>query len=137
GDPLDRILHDVLDRLGEEAPVDLRVKPLGGKLLDDVYVGVADPHQEGRLAYTFAQIVTLRAGLGHAREGGELVDHPLDVVDLSHDRVGALVEDLAIRLDELAVFSLETLRRKLDRGQGILDLVGDAARDVRPGGAAL
>ena len=46
------------------------------------------------------------ARLGHAREGREFVDHALDVVDLPHDRVCALIEDIAIR----AMISLPYLR---------------------------
>ena len=37
----------------------------------------------------------------------------------------------------LAVAALQPLGRKLDRGQRILDLVGDAARHVGPGRGAL
>ena len=85
----------------------------------------------------FAEIVPLGPRLGHAREGGEFVDHALDVVDLPHDRVGALIEDVAVLRDELAIFALEPLGRKLDRGQRILDLMGDAARHVGPGRGAL
>ena len=78
-----------------------------------------------------------RARLRHAGEGGEFVDHALDVVDLADDRVGALVEDVLALDDDAAVAALQPLGGKLDRRQRVLDLVGDAARDVGPGGAAL
>ena len=58
-------------------------------------------------------------------------------LDLADDRVGALVEDLAVLGDHLAVAAADALGRKLDRRQRVLDLVGDAARDVGPGGGAL
>ena len=35
------------------------------------------------------------------------------------------------------VFALQPLGRKLDRGQRVLDLMGDAARHIGPGGGAL
>ncbi len=40
-------------------------------------------------------------------------------------------------LDLREVFALEPLGGELDRGQRVLDLVRDAARDVGPGGLAL
>ena len=67
----------------------------------------------------------------------ELVDHALDVVDLAHDRVGALLEHRRILGDRLAVFAPQPLGRELDRRQRVLDLVRDAARDVGPGRGAL
>ncbi len=85
----------------------------------------------------FAEIVALDARLRHAREGREFVHHALDVVDLAHDRVGALVENIAVLRDEAAVFALQPLGRKLDRRQRISDFMRDAARDVGPGGGAL
>ena len=76
-------------------------------------------------------------GLGHAGESGELIDHPPDVGDLADDGVGALLEDLAVFGDGVAVFAANALGRKLDRRQRVLDLVCDAARHVGPGGRAL
>ena len=38
----------------------------------------------------------LHLRLRDARERGELVDHGLDVADLAHDRVGQLLERIAI-----------------------------------------
>ncbi len=70
--------------------------------------------------------------LRHAGEAREFVDHPADVVDLAHDRVGALFEDRPILRDELAVFAPQPFRRELDRRERILDLVGDAARHFPP-----
>ena len=55
------------------------------------------------LAQRLAQIDRLHLGLRHARKGGELVDHAADILDLADDRVGALVEDLAVLGDDLAV----------------------------------
>ena len=76
-------------------------------------------------------------GVGHAREGREFVDHAPDVADLADDRVGALLEHFAVGADLAAVFALEPFGGKLDGGQRVLDLVGDAPRDVGPGGGAL
>ena len=100
-------------------------------------VGAADLDQERRLAQRLAQVDDLHLRLRHAREGGELVDHAADVPDLADDRVGALVEDLAILGDDLAEAAPDALGRKLDRRQRVLDLVGDAARHVGPGRGAL
>ena len=51
--------------------------------------------------------------------------------------VGALVEDLAVAGDHLAVLAPDALGRELDRRQRVLDLVGDAPGDVGPGRGAL
>ncbi len=51
--------------------------------------------------------------------------------------LGALIENRAVLGDDLAVFAADRSARQLDRGQRILDLVRDAARNVRPGRRAL
>ena len=53
------------------------------------------------------------------------------IVPVSRSKVAGSLVDL------LAVAPLQPLGGELDRGQRILDLVGDAAGDVGPGGAAL
>ncbi len=40
-------------------------------------------------------------------------------------------------MDLLAVFALQALGGKLDGGQRVFDFMGDAARNVGPGGVAL
>ena len=46
-------------------------------------------------------------------------------------------ERLGIVLDFAEIFALQPLGRQLDRRQRILDLMGDAARDIGPGCLAL
>ena len=93
--------------------------------------------QEHRLARGVGNILGGDHRLRHAGELGELVHHALDVVDLAHDRVGALIEHRRVVGDRLAVFAAQPLGRELDRGQRVLDLMGDAAGDVGPGRGAL
>ena len=93
--------------------------------------------QEHHLAHRVGDVLGRDHRLRHARELRELVDHALDVVDLAHDRVGALIEHGRIVGDGLAVFAPQPLGRELDRRQRVLDLVRDAARDVGPGRGAL
>ena len=76
-------------------------------------------------------------GLGMRANCRELVDHALDVVDLAHDGVGALVEDGRVFLDHRAIFPAQPLGRQLDRSERILDLVRDTAGNVGPGRGAL
>ena len=76
-------------------------------------------------------------GLRHAGEGGELIHHAADVAHLADDRVGALLEHLPVGVDLLAVFALQAFGGKLDWGQRVLDFMGNAARNVGPGGVAL
>jgi hypothetical protein len=62
----------------------------------DVDVGGGTRSATTGLAHDRGQLLRLRHGLGHAREGGELVHHAADVAHLPDDGVRALVEDLAI-----------------------------------------
>ena len=93
--------------------------------------------QEQRRAGDVMDILLAEHRLGHAREVGEFVDHPPEVADLADDRPGQPLEGLGVGRDFLAVAALQPLGGELDRGQRVLDLVGDPPRDVGPGGAAL
>ena len=100
--------------------------------------GWLDLLQEHRFAHDGVQVAGLHDRLRHPREAGELVHHPADIVNLTDDGLGALIEDLAVLVaDPLAEAALQPFGRELDRGQRILDLVGDAAGDIRPRRAAL
>jgi hypothetical protein len=116
GDGFGRVLDDVRHRLGDETPVDVH----GQRPLREVFgkddLGMRDSHHEGHLPHDLDDIVFAHTGLGHPREGRKLVDHALDVVDLAHDRIGTLIEDLPVGHDHLAVLAADTLRRELDRG---------------------
>ncbi len=131
------VLEHVGQRLGDQPAVEVGHHRRLRQPLLEIDVGAPDPHEEHRLAHAIGEVVARRPRLRHAREGGELVDHALDVVDLADDRVGALVEHVLALDDVAAVAALEPLGGKLDRRQRILDLVGDAAGDVGPGGGAL
>jgi len=94
--------------------------------------------QEGRLTHRVGDIVGRDYGFGHARKAGEFVDHAPDIVDLTHDGVGALLEDAGrVLADDFSIFAAQPLGRQLDRRQRILDFMRDAARDVGPGRGAL
>jgi len=66
----------------------------------------ADLHQEHRLAHGVGDVLASITGFRHPRETGEFIDHPPDVVDLSHDGVGALLEDALV-----SMMTLPNLRR--------------------------
>ena len=89
-----------------------------------------------------------QAGGRQSRETGELVDQPLERTRFVRDRLDALVEQLLERggLDlpvcrrksfmlgeNLPVPPENALGRKLDRGQRVFDLVGEAPGDFLPG----
>ncbi len=137
GDRFGGVLEDVRDRLRDEPPVERRAHRLLREVVDERDVRMRDPHHEGRLPHRVGHVFVHDRRFGHAREGGELVDHALYLVDLAHDRVGALFEDFAIGGDHLPVLAADSLGGELDRGQRVLDLVGDAPRHVCPGGGPL
>ena len=103
----------------------------------DIDFGIADAHQEHGLPHGVGNVFGGDHRLRHAGEMRELVDHAPDVVDLAHDRVGALVEHAAVFVDHFSVFAAQPFGRKLDRRQRVFDFVRDAARDVGPCRGAL
>src|SRR6185369_16120104 len=52
--------------------------------------------------------------------------------DLANDRIGALLEYAAIVLDHRGIFPAQPLGRQLNGSERVLDLVRNAAGDVRP-----
>ena len=77
------------------------------------------------------------AACGMRAKSENSLDQLFDLVDLVDDGGGALVENVAIFGDPVEVAFPQPLGRKLDRGQRILDLMGDAAGDLLPGGKPL
>ena len=89
------------------------------------------------MAQAFRHIVGDKPRARHPREGGEFVDHALDIVHLPHDRVDTLVENIAVGDDKAAIFALQPFGRKLDRRQRIFDLMRNAPRHIGPRRGAL
>ena len=75
--------------------------------------------------------------MGHTGKIRKFVDHAADIVDLAADNGKILAELRTCRLVFRPVFAPQPVRRKLDRGERILDLVRDTAGHVRPGRLAL
>ena len=75
---------------------------------------MTDPHQEYSLTHGVGNILAFDHRLRHPRETRELVDHPPDVIDLPHDRIGALLEDCLVLGDDLAELAANAFGRKLD-----------------------
>ena len=96
-----------------------------------------DLMEEHRLARDVEQRFLAEHRLWHARKGGEFIDHPAQIADLTHDCFGQPSEGAVVIEDLLAIAALKTLSGELNRGQRVLDLVRDAARDVGPGRTAL
>ena len=133
----DRVLDDIGQRLAELAAVADHHELALERLDDEADPGMRDFVQEQRLAGDLVDILLAEHRLGHAREVGEFVDHAAQVADLADDRSGQPLERLLVGLDFLPEAALQPFGGELDRRQRVLDLVGDAPRDVRPGGAAL
>ncbi len=112
GDAFGGVLDDVGQRLRNQAAVELRRHRVLGDIEIDVDVGIADPHEEYRLTHGVGDVVGPDHRFRHAGETREFVDHALDVVDLTHDRVGALLEDRAVLGNDLAVFAAQSLGRQ-------------------------
>src|SRR5664280_3582674 len=133
GNRFGRVLDEVGERLRHQAPVEPRRHRILGDIGIDFDFRIADAHQEHGLSYGVGHILGGDHRLRHAREARELVDHPPYVVDLAHDGVRALLEYGAVFADHVSVFAAQTFGRQLNRRKRVLDLMRDAARDVRPG----
>ncbi len=92
-----------------------------------------DPHQKYRLPHGIGHVVRRHHRLRGSGEARELVHHALDVVHLPHDRVGALLEDVAVLDNAFSIFPAQTLGGKLNGRERIFDLMRDTAGDVGPG----
>ena len=68
---------------------------------------IGDALQEQRLLQQFLRILTIHHRCGHARKGREFVHHAADVTHLTHNGVGALLEDFGIGDDLARIFALQ------------------------------
>ncbi len=98
---------------------------------------MGDLLQEHGLANEFGERLLPEHRLGHSGEGRELVDHTPEVADLALDRPGQLDEGGVVLRQLGAIATVEPFGRQMDRGQRVLDLMRDPARDVRPGRTTL
>ena len=98
---------------------------------------MANPHQEHGLTHGIGGVFALDHGLGHSREAREFIDHPPDVVDLPHDRLGTLLEHRFVFGNHLAEFAADAFGRELNRRQRIFNFMSDPPGNVRPRGLAL
>src|SRR3546814_8038425 len=73
----------------------------------EMNVRMRDLVQEQRLAADIDERFLAKDRLGHAREGGEFVDHPPQIADLADNRLGQALEGAVARLALLAVRSAE------------------------------
>ena len=68
----------------------------------------------------------------------EIVDHVLHRADLAHDRLRSSQKRVFVGTTEFpGKFDRKSLGGKLDRGERVLDLVCETARDFRPSRVAL
>jgi hypothetical protein len=125
---VEQVDHRALDPL----PVHLELGQLGlgGERELDLPMALAE--QDERLLDHAVQILRGVGTRGHPREVRELVHQRLQLVHLLDDRPRAVVEHRVVGAELRRVAAAEPLGRELDRRQGVLDLVRDAARDLAP-----
>ncbi len=132
-----RILDDVCQGLRDQAMIEIGGNR--GLRQVDAQFDLRLPHafEKDHMPDGVGKVGMVLGRRRHAGERGELVDHLADVTHLPDDRVGALVEDLEIILQPAAIAPAQAFGAQLDRGQRVLDLVGDAAGDIGPRTVAL
>src|SRR5712691_5087904 len=131
-----RILQQIVDHLPQTVGVaahrgdtllQVRLNPGSGLLV-----------QGEHLRDQPVQIQPAELRRGRAGVVAEAIDHVLQRSHLRDDRLGGAVESLSLFEGKLVgELRLQALRGELDRREGILDLVGESARDLAPGGCAL
>ena len=128
---LDQIVNDLAQTQG--VPLDAGLADLKVDL--DRRDGAVEVQH---LGHQPVQAQGFRLHLGGARIVGEVVDHGLHGLDLLDDGVGRAVHHPGVLLRQLGQeLVAQALRRELDGGQRILDLVGQAPCHLAPGGVAL
>src|SRR6516162_5060216 len=134
---LDRILDDIDQGLAYELRVAANRYRTSKEdsLKGNLWMGGA--LQEHRLTHNLDQVFRLEHWCGHACEGGEFIDHAADIADVPDNRIGAHSEGFRVLLDLLEISAPQPLRRQLDRGQRVLDLMRDPTCDIGPGRLAL
>ncbi len=131
----------VLDQIGEGLRNHRRVnignhrgwRNVGG----NAHIRLAGLLQQHRVTHQPGQILVPAVRFRHPGKTREFIDDAAQIIGLADDHIGhrlQLVRSLAQLWRELA---FDPLGAQLDRGQRILDLVGDAARHVTPGGQPL
>src|SRR5712692_10293709 len=84
------------------------------------------------------QIQPIELRRGRARIVAEVIHHVLQRSHLRDDGLGGAIESLRRFYGKLVgELRLQALRGELDRCERILDLVGESARNLAPGGCAL
>ena len=131
------VLDDVGEALRNQTPVEMGRHRVFSNFGFKIDIGVTDTHQEHGLTDRIGHVLRRHYRRWHARKPRELVHHTPDIVDLPHDRAGALLEYRLVFGDDLPVLAAQTFSGKLDRRQRVLDLVRDAAGDVGPRGCTL
>ncbi len=102
--------------------------------LDVLVDGGIDGQQ---LLQYFVDVALAELDLGQAGEVGELLGQVLDRVQLLGDDVQAVLDDGAELFRGLVQAAQDPLRGDLDRGERVLDLVGDALGHLAPDQHAL
>ena len=125
-------LKQVGEGLVDHRPVEVGEDRGLGQVDPVAHVRVAGLLEDDGLADQLAEVEGPALGRGHPRELRELVDDAAEVVGLAHDHVGVLLERGTLRADHRAELAAQALGRELDRGERVLDLVGDAPGDVAP-----
>ena len=77
----------------------------------DLDFGMPDAHEKNRLPNRVGDVLAFHHRLRHPRKTREFVDHPPDILDLAHDRIGALLEDRLVFRDRLAELAANALGR--------------------------
>ena len=138
GHRVERVLHQVVDDLAQLAGVAGQQRQLRREFGTQPAAFLLGRVQAQHLDDQRVQVQRLQPGRGQPRVVAELVDQRLHRLHLGDDGAHRAHQHLLVGAGQLGLeLVLQPLGRELDRRQRILDLVGQPARHLGPGDAAL
>ena len=132
GQAVDGILNDVGQGLTQQTGITHHHSPVRFRIKIGVEIHLLGFVQGNLTMRQLGKRQFFHHRLRHAGKIGKFINHAADIIDLTPDDGQILAELLAFCLVLRPVFTPQPVRRQLDRGKRILDLMRDATGHIRP-----
>src|SRR5262249_8143995 len=136
-DCLDRVLNDVKNGLADKPSIAVQQNSMIREVRFEGDVAVCRELEKHRAMDNFDEVLGPQYRSRHSSASREFIDHPADVANMSDNSVGTDRKGFTILGDFLQIPPAQSLGGKLNGRQRVLDLMGDPACNVRPGGLSL
>ena len=137
GEGVDRVLEQVVQHLAQHRGIGDRSAAGSSPRRASIATPI-DSYRNSTSRTTSFSSTGARVHARGVRVLGEVVDHALQRGHVRHDGARGALQHLGLGRGQLVLqLVLQALGGELDRGERVLDLVREAARDLAPGGVAL